>query len=49
MKKTLIGIALALVTTVAAATCITSTYTQNGKLVVCTTCCYGNQCTTTCI
>lgn len=33
---------------VAYAGCSTHTYTVNGKMVTCTTCCYGNNCTTNC-
>jgi hypothetical protein len=28
--------------------CYTNTYFQNGKMVVCQTCCNGNNCTTAC-
>jgi putative flippase GtrA len=28
--------------------CVTNTYTNDGKLVVCQTCCNGNQCNTVC-
>ena len=30
------------------AACTTHTYSQNGKYVTCTTCCYGNNCNTNC-
>jgi hypothetical protein len=31
------------------AACTTHTYFVNGKYITCTTCCYGNNCNTTCI
>ena len=34
--------------TLAWAECTTHTYFVNGKTVVCTTCCYGSNCTTNC-
>jgi hypothetical protein len=30
------------------ASCTTHTYFVNGKTVICTTCCYGNNCNTNC-
>lgn len=33
----------------ALANCLTNTYFVNGRMVVCTTCCYGTMCSTTCI
>jgi len=30
------------------AACSTHTYNIDGRMVVCTTCCYGNNCNTTC-
>lgn len=33
---------------VAVAQCMTNTYFVNGRIVVCTVCCYGGSCTTTC-
>lgn len=48
MKKLLIGIWVALSTTVVYAACSTHTYYANGRYVTCTTCCYGNNCNTTC-
>lgn len=48
MKKALIAIALAVAATAAWAACTTHTYIINGKVVTCTTCCYGNNCTTNC-
>ena len=29
--------------------CSTSTYFIDGRMIVCTTCCYGTGCTTTCL
>ena len=34
--------------TSAYAYCRTHTYLYGGRMVVCTTCCYGSSCTTTC-
>ena len=48
MKKVLIGVATALVATAVYAQCTTHTYTINGKMTTCTTCCYYGNCTTTC-
>jgi hypothetical protein len=48
MKKTLIAIGLAAFTSVVWASCVTNTYFVNGKMTICTTCCYGSNCTTTC-
>jgi len=48
MKKFLIGLGLAAVATVAYAQCTTHTYFMNGRVVMCTTCCYGGNCTTNC-
>lgn len=50
MIKYLIGAMLAGVATLAwAQQCSTHTYMYNGKMVVCTTCCYyGGNCNTTC-
>lgn len=44
-----IALALALFATAAWANCTTHTYFINGQYVVCTTCCYGNNCNTTCM
>jgi hypothetical protein len=49
MKKALIAIWLAASTTMVWASCSTHTYFVNGKTVMCTVCCIGNNCTTTCI
>lgn len=32
----------------ALASCTYHTYTVNGRMVTCTTCCYGNMCNTNC-
>ena len=48
MKKFLIGLGLAAVVTAAWANCTTHTYFMNGRMVTCTTCCYGNSCSTNC-
>jgi hypothetical protein len=48
MKKFLAAISIALVTTGAWASCSTHTYTMNGRMVTCTTCCYFGNCTTNC-
>lgn len=48
MKKALIGIWLATVAAMAWANCTTSTYTYNGRMVTCTTCCFGSSCNTNC-
>jgi hypothetical protein len=48
MKKVIIGTVLALAASAAYASCVTNTVFQGGKMVVCTTCCYGGNCTTTC-
>ena len=48
MKKALIAIALAATATATWAACTTHTIMSNGKIVSCTTCCVGNNCTTTC-
>ena len=48
MKKALIALWIAASSTMVWAACSTHTYTQNGRMVTCTTCCYGNNCTTNC-
>lgn len=49
MKKALIGVWIAVTTTMVWANCTTHTIMSNGKIVTCTTCCYmGGSCTTTC-
>lgn len=50
MKKYIFGIAAALFATAVYANCVTNTIMQGGRMVICTTCCYGsNNCTTTCL
>jgi len=49
MKKYIIGVVLALSASAAYAACVTNTTFSGGRMIVCTTCCYGNQCQTTCI
>jgi hypothetical protein len=49
MKRLLIGIIFATSTTVAYANCVTNTVFSGGRMTVCTTCCYGGNCTTTCM
>lgn len=48
MKKALIGIWLAVTATMVWANCTTHTIMQNGRMITCTTCCYGSNCTTSC-
>lgn len=48
MKKALIGLWLAASATMVWASCSTHTIMANGKTVICTTCCYSGNCTTTC-
>lgn len=46
--KYLIAIWAISAASLAYASCTTHTYTQNGRMVTCTTCCYGTSCTTNC-
>ena len=48
IKKALALIGGLAVATSVYAACSTSTVTYNGRMVTCTTCCYGGNCTTTC-
>jgi hypothetical protein len=52
MKKALIGIYLATIASMVWASCTTHTIMSGGKMVTCTTCCYGDgpyrSCNTTC-
>jgi len=48
MKKVFAVIAATLVATSVYAACSTHTYFVNGRVVTCTTCCYGTNCTTNC-
>jgi hypothetical protein len=47
MKKLIAGLLLT-ASTLVHANCMTSTYFVNGRVVMCTTCCYGGICNTTC-
>lgn len=47
MKAIIFAVGLML-SGVAVAQCVTNTYFHNGRMVICTTCCYGSNCTTTC-
>lgn len=49
MKKVIIGLWLALSASIVYASCTTNTYIINGKMTTCTTCCYGSNCTTSCM
>ena len=54
MKKLILSIVLGLIAGLmivqfAHADCTTNTiFLPDGKIMICTTCCYGNNCTTTC-
>ena len=48
MKKAIIGVYLATLATLTWASCTTHTIMSNGRIVSCTTCCYGSNCTTNC-
>lgn len=48
MKKLLAVILLSGFATTAYAACTTNSYVHNGKLVICTTCCYNGNCNTIC-
>lgn len=48
MKRIIIAAVIALTATAAYASCTYYTIMQNGRMVSCTQCCYGNSCTTTC-
>lgn len=49
MKKVIVGLWLSMVATVVYANCTTHTVTtSSGRMVVCTTCCYGGNCNTNC-
>jgi hypothetical protein len=49
MKKAIIAIYLSMVASVVFAACTTQTVTYNGRMMTCTTCCFGNNCNTNCI
>jgi len=45
-----LSVALLAAPVAAAAYCVTQTVIgPGGRVVICTTCCYGNNCTTTCV
>lgn len=49
MKKLILALYVVTLSATTWAACSTHTFSQNGKYVVCTTCCYnGGNCTTTC-
>ena len=48
MKKALIAVWFAMTASLVWASCTTHTIMQGGRMVTCTTCCYGNNCNTTC-
>ena len=48
MKKALIAIWLAVAATTTWAACTTHTIMQGTRMVTCTTCCFGSNCTTNC-
>lgn len=48
MKKYFIGIVLMISAGAVYANCVTNTTYRGGRMTTCTTCCYGNNCTTNC-
>ena len=48
MKKIIIALTLAASATAVWASCSSHTIMSGGRMVTCTTCCVGNNCTTTC-
>ena len=48
MKKLTALVAGLLISTAVYASCRTNTIIVNGKMMTCTTCCYGGNCTTNC-
>jgi hypothetical protein len=48
LKKILAICAALMIAPAAYARCTTHTYIIDGKYIICTICCYGNNCTTTC-
>lgn len=48
MKKLIATLAIALFATTAYAACRTYTIYKDGKVMICTECCYYNNCTITC-
>jgi len=48
MNKWVAGLGALMFSSVVYAQCVTNTYNINGRITVCTTCCYGGSCSTTC-
>jgi hypothetical protein len=48
MHKLIAGLLAATIATAAYATCVSHTYFVNGRVVICSTCCYGTNCSTVC-
>ena len=48
MKKIIIALTLAASATAVWANCTSHTIMSGGRMVICTTCCVGSNCTTTC-
>ena len=48
MKKLIFVLGL-VISGLAVANCVTNTYFVNGKIIMCQTCCYYGNCTTTCL
>ena len=48
MKKAIIGAYLAFSTLAVWAACHTETIMYQGRMITCQTCCFGNNCNTTC-
>jgi hypothetical protein len=48
MSKFIALVGAALFSTAVYASCVTNTYMMDGRTVICTTCCYMGNCTTTC-
>ncbi len=48
IKRILAAMGVALITTGAWAQCSSHTIFANGRTIICTTCCYGGNCTTNC-
>ena len=49
MKTILIAVALLTASVGAYAACTTNTFIYDGKITTCTSCCFGGNCTTTCL
>ncbi len=49
MTRIVAALVLATAASAAYATCTTHTIFQGGRMVTCTTCCFGGHCTTNCI